>query len=257
MAAKFVVLALAVCSASANVCLPCFQPQESAPVSLPDCFSSAVSVGAPKLVAPAPVVVAAPAPTFVSSGDVLSDSTFELAATSGSNGPSASSGNLPVLQAPPVTLNAVESPVIRLPSPPVPSPRVIRHRCYCTKTVVRPQVIQRTITVPRIQRYLKQSYRPIVENVSYQARPVGSDSQGEDIVIQGNQGSSSSSPVAIVSSGLSSGIVSGGLSSGIVSGGVISGVISGSICDSESSPAPSFEASSPCEPVVQSFPRCY
>ncbi|KAK6623125.1 hypothetical protein RUM43_008977 [Polyplax serrata] len=78
---------------------------------------------------------------------------------------------LPIIQAPPVTTPTIQGPIIPLPSPPIPCPRTIAHRCVCTKTVVKPQLIQRCITVPTIQRYLKRTYTPVVENIAYKAKP--------------------------------------------------------------------------------------
>ena len=78
---------------------------------------------------------------------------------------------LPIIQAPPVTVPTITGPIIPLPSPPIPCPKTIAHRCVCTKTVVKPQLIQRCITVPTIQRYLKRTYTPVVENIAYRAKP--------------------------------------------------------------------------------------
>lgn len=79
---------------------------------------------------------------------------------------------LPVVQSPSVTLPAVESPMITISAPTVPAPRVLASRCVCTKTIVRPQVFQRIVTVPRVQRYLKRTVTPVVENVVYKSRPI-------------------------------------------------------------------------------------
>lgn len=78
---------------------------------------------------------------------------------------------LPIIQAPPVTVPTIQGPIIPLPSPPIPCPRTIAHRCICTKTVVKPQLIQRCITVPTIQRYLKRTYTPVIENIAYKTKP--------------------------------------------------------------------------------------
>ncbi|EEB11935.1 hypothetical protein Phum_PHUM145900 [Pediculus humanus corporis] len=79
---------------------------------------------------------------------------------------------LPVLQAPSVTLPAIEGPIVALPSPPIPAPRVLAQRCICTKTVVKPQLIQREITIPKIKRFLKRTYTPVIENIAYKTRAV-------------------------------------------------------------------------------------
>ncbi|KAK6623108.1 hypothetical protein RUM43_008960 [Polyplax serrata] len=81
---------------------------------------------------------------------------------------------LPVLQAPSITLPTVEGPVVALPSPPIPAPRVLSSRCICTKTVVKPQIIQRSITIPKIHRYIKRTYTPVIEKIAYKARPKSS-----------------------------------------------------------------------------------
>ncbi|KAL0273849.1 UNVERIFIED_CONTAM: hypothetical protein PYX00_006428 [Menopon gallinae] len=77
----------------------------------------------------------------------------------------------PVIQAPPVVTPVRERPVIRLPIGPIPRERIVSHKCHCTKTIIRPQLIQRVITVPKIQRYLRRGYRPVIENIAYTACP--------------------------------------------------------------------------------------
>lgn len=79
---------------------------------------------------------------------------------------------LPVLQAPSVRLAPVEGPLVTLSNPAIPAPKVIASRCVCTKTIVKPQVYQRLVTVPKIQRYLKRTVTPVVENLIYKSKPI-------------------------------------------------------------------------------------
>jgi len=81
----------------------------------------------------------------------------------------------PPIYAPQITTDPIIPPTRCLPRPYIPPPRVIEHKCICYRKVLRPKVYRRVIVVPQFLRFVKKTYKPVMEQIPYCAKPVTSE----------------------------------------------------------------------------------